>query len=62
MKAIQSCNPQSAAFLNYEKHCPLALQYGLDVDLLEVECHLAKHTFKDRDLESVSDCLKKFLL
>ena len=59
MKAIQLCNPQSAAFLNYEKLCPLALQYGLDVDLLEVECHLAKYTFKDKDMESVSDCLKE---
>ena len=43
MKAIQSCNPQSAvAFLNYERLCPLALQYGLDADLLKTECHLAK--------------------
>ena len=59
MKAIKSCNPQSPAFLNYEKLCPLALQYGLDVDLLKVEYHLAKHTFKDKDIETISDCLKQ---
>lgn len=59
MKAIQSCSPQSDAFLKYEKLYPLALQYGLDVDLLKVECHLAKHTFKDKDIETINNFLKE---
>ena len=59
MKPIQSCNPQSVTFLNYETLCPLAIQYGLDVDLLKIECHLAKHTFKDKEIETVNECLKE---
>ena len=45
MKAIQSCNPQSVTFLNYERLCPLAIQYGLDVNLLKIECHVSKTQF-----------------
>lgn len=56
MKAIQSCNPQSVDFLNYERLLPLASQY---VDLLKHECRLAKQTFKDKEIETISECLKE---
>ena len=59
MKAIQSCNPQSVDFLNYERLLPLAIQYGVDVNLLKNECQLAKHTFRDREIEAISEYLKE---
>ena len=59
MKAIQSCNPKSIDFLNHERLLPLAIQYGVDVDLLKNECQLAKHTLKDKEIESIAECLKE---
>ena len=50
MRAIQSCNPQSSEFLNYETIDPLADHYSLDVNLLQTECRLGQHIFKDKEL------------
>ena len=50
MRAIQSCNPQSSEFLNYETIHPLADHYSLDVNLLQTECRLGQHIFKDKEL------------
>ena len=55
MRAIQSCNPQSSEFLNYETIYPLTDHYSLNVNLLQTECRLGQHTFKDKELESVRE-------
>ena len=59
MKAIQSCSPQSVDFLNYDSLLPLARQYQMDVGLLKNECQLAKCTFKDKEIKTISECLKE---
>ena len=59
MKAIQACNPQSNDFLNYQTIYPLALHYGLNFDVLQTECHLAKHTCKNKELQSIRDFLEQ---
>ena len=31
----------------------------IDVDLLKNECQIAKCTFRDREIETISECLKE---
>ena len=60
MKAVQSCRPSSADFLEIEKLIPLLESYGfIDKDLLRMECVLTKCTLVDKgqELETINDIL-----
>ena len=60
MKAVQSCSPSSADFLEMDKLTPLLESYGfIDKDLLRMECVLAKRTLADKgqELETINDVL-----
>ena len=60
MKAVQSCSPSSADFLEIDKLTPLLESYGfIDKDLLRMECVLAKRTLADQgqELETINDVL-----
>ena len=64
MKAVQSCSPSSADFLEMEKLIPLLESYiFIDKDLLRMECVLAKHTLADKgqELETINDVLTEMI-
>lgn len=53
MQAIQSCNPNSAAFLDDKKLLPLVNAYNLNAESLSTECPMAKHTLVGKSISSV---------
>ena len=60
MKAVQSCSPSSAEFLEMDRLMPLVESYGfIDKELLRMECVLAKRTLanKGKELETINDVL-----
>ena len=59
MKAIQCCSPESVHFLDIDHLAPLIEGYNLSEDLLTAECLVAKRTFDEKDLTSISDVLKE---
>ena len=57
MRAVQACAPRSPLFLESDQLAPLADSYGLDRTNLDMECKLAKHTLKGKQLDEVIDVL-----
>ena len=60
MRAIKSCSPISPNFFILDKVLSLAQSYSLDINLLSLECPLAKNTLKgkeSKDIVSISDVL-----
>ena len=60
MKAVQSCSPSAAQFLEMDRLLPLVESYDfIDKDLLTMECVLAKRTLanKQQELKTVNDVL-----
>ena len=60
MKAVQSCSPSAAEFLEMDKLLPLVESYNfIDKDLLAMECVLAKRTLADKqqELKTINDVL-----
>ena len=52
MKAVQSCSPSAAEFLEMDRLLLLVESYDfIDKDLLAMECVLAKHTLADQQQE-----------
>lgn len=59
MRAIQCCTQPSPHFLEPGSLLPLADCYSLDMNLLQMECSLAKRTLMEKDMDSVSDVVKE---
>ena len=58
MKAVGACSPDSPNFLEPKSLLPLAESYGLDTNLLSIECTLARSTLNAKDLDSTSEVLQ----
>ena len=58
MKAVGACSPDSPQFLEPKILLPLAESYGLDTNLLSIECTLARSTLNAKVLDSISEVLQ----
>ena len=48
LKAIAACSPKSSLFFDTEEIKPLAVQYGIDVDLLVPQLAVAKNLLQSK--------------
>ena len=58
MKAVGACSQDSPHFLEPKILLPLAESYGLDTNLLSIECTLARSTLNAKVLDSISEVLQ----
>ena len=58
MKSVGACSPDSPHFLEPKILLSLAEPYGLDTNLLSIECILARSTLNAKDLDSISEVLQ----
>ena len=56
--SIASLSPDSPSFLDFDSISPLAESYKLDLGVLSSQVEVAKHLLKQRNLETLEDCLK----
>ena len=61
MKAFQCCVPESSHFLEIEHLLPAVAVYQLNKDSLFMECVIAKHTLKDKDITTITDVLSEIV-
>ena len=57
MRSVQACSPHSPNFLKPSSIHTLADSYGLDMDLLSIECSLAKPTLLGKSMDTIADVL-----
>ena len=58
LKAIAACSPKSSHFFDTEEVKPLAVQYGIDVDLLLPQLAVAKNLLRSKEVCSTEEALE----
>ena len=61
MTSFQCCVPESPRFLDIDHLLPAAEFYELNKDSLAIECVIAKHTLKEKNITTINDVLSEIV-
>ena len=61
LKAIAACSPKSSLFFDTEEIKPLAVQYGIDVDLLVPQLAVAKNLLQSKGVCNLEEALSSMI-
>ena len=61
LKAIAACSPKSSRFFDTEEIKPLAVQYGIDVDLLVPQLAVAKNLLQSKGACNLEEALSSMI-